>query len=413
MRNRIFGAITALTLVLVLTPTRAPAQQGGTTRFVYDDNGRLTAAIAANGEAALYDYDPAGNSTGIRRIGADTLMLLAFFPHEGGAGDEVTFVGTGFNAGVTSVSFNGVAAQIASVTPSAVFAVVPDAATTGPVTIVTPRGTLVTPVAFAIVTRVRVFPSTAILLPGESVALTGVVGGGGDQSVVWAVNGINGGNDTVGTISPAGFYTAPSTLTGNASLSVAVRATSVTQPALFGEAHVRVLNPNAVGTTFAHSVSVRRGDPAGIRAARAPLVSVRRGVVISTAVPFLSPMLSVRFGFAPGTAPGIFSQFVSVTTGPSIASMSPSAVARGASVTLMINGANLGGASAIRFITSSGAIDAAITASNLSVSADGTELTATVTVSSGAATGTRVVVVTAASGSTQAVPAGANALTIQ
>lgn len=432
MRNRIIGAITALTLVLASTQELAHAQQGGTTRFVYDDNGRLTAVITPDGEAAIYDYDAAGNSTAIRRIGADTLMLLSFFPHEGGAGDEVTFVGAGFNAGVTSVSFNGVAAQIAGVTPSAVFAVVPDAATTGPVTIVTPRGTLVTPIPFAIVTRVRVFPSAAVFLPGESVAFTAVVGGGGDQSVVWAVNGIDGGNNTVGTISPAGFYTAPATLTGNASLSVVVRATSVARPDLFGEAQVRVLNPNSVGIAVAHSVSVRRGDPAGVRAARAPfvsvrrgsaingsslalspLVSVRRGVVISTPVPFLSPMLSVRFGFAPGTAPAIFSPVVSVSTGPTISSITPGGIARGSTVTLTLDGVNLDGASALRFITSSGAVDSAITASNLSVNAEGTQLTAAVTVLSGAVIGARVVVVTTSSGTTAAVATGSNTVTIQ
>ena len=451
MRKRIIGAITVLSLVVALTAPDARAQQGGTTRFVYDDNGRLTAVVSPNGEAAVYDYDAAGNFTAIRRISADTLTLLAFFPHEGGAGDEVTFVGTGFNAGVTSVSFNGSSAQVANVTPSSVVAVVPDTATTGPVTIVTPRGTLITPVPFTVVSRVRVFPSTATLLPSDTIAFTGVVGGGGDQSVIWAVNGIIGGNNTVGVISAAGLYTAPATLVGNASLSVVVRATSVAQPALFGEAQVKVLNPNSLGTAFAPSVSVRRGDPAGVRAARAPLVSVRRGIVISgpsvvssplvsvrrgavisgpsialaplvsvrrgviisTASPFVSPMLSVRFGFAPGTAPGIFSQFVSVTTGPSISSISPASIARGATVTLTMNGANLAGASALRFINSSGAVDTAITASNLTVNADGTQLTATVTVSSGAATGTRVVVVTAAAGTTPAVTAGSNVITIQ
>jgi YD repeat-containing protein len=431
VRDGIIGAIIALTLVMA-QPPNARAQHGGTTRFVYDDNGRLTSVIAPNGEAVIYDYDAAGNFTAIRRISADTLMLLAFFPHEGGARDEVTFVGAGFNAGVTSLSFNGVAAQIASVTPSTIVAVVPDAASTGPVTIVTPRGTLVTPVGFTIVTRVRVFPSAATLLPNDSVALTAVIGGSGDQSVIWSVNGINGGNNTFGTISGAGLYVAPAALPGNASLSVLVRATSVAQPALFGEAQVKVLNPNTLGTAFAHSVSVRRGDAAGVLAARAPLVSVRRGIVISgpsialsppvsvrrgviisTASPFLTPMLSVRFGFAPGTAPSIFSQFVSVTTGPSISSISPGSIARGATVTLTINGVNLAGASALRFINSSGAVDTAITASNLTVNAGGTQLTATVTVSSGAATGTRVVVVTAATGITPAVTAGSNTITIQ
>ena len=412
MRNRIIGAIVALTLVMI-QPPYAPAQHGGTTRFVYDDNGRLTSVVAPNGEAAIYDYDAAGNFTAIRRISADTLTLLAFFPHEGGARDEVTFVGAGFNAGVTSLSFNGVAAQIASVTPSAVVAVVPDSASTGPVTIVTPRGTLVTPVPFTIVTRVRVFPSAATLLPNDSVALTAIVGGAANQSVIWAVNGINGGNNALGTISAAGLYAAPAALPGNSSLSVLVRATSVAQPALFGEAQVKVLNPNMLGTALAHSVSVRRGDLAGVRAARAPLVSVRRGVIISTSVPFLSPPLSLRFGFSPGTAPSIFSPFVSVTTGPAISSIVPGIVARGSAVTLTINGANLAAASALRFINSSGAVDAAITASNLTVNAGGTQLTATVTVSSGAATGARVIVVKAASGTTSPVTAGSNTITVQ
>ncbi len=432
MRKRIIGAITALTLVVVLTAPGARGQQGGTTRFVYDDNGRLTAVISPNGEAAVYDYDAAGNFTAIRRISADTLTLLAFFPHEGGAGDEVTFVGTGFNAGVTSVSFNGTSAQIESVTPSAVVAVVPDAATTGPVTIITPRGTLVTPVPFTIVARVRVFPSAVTLLPGDSVAFTAVVGGGGDQSVTWRVNGIIGGVNNIGTISAAGLYTTPGTLAGNASLSVVVRATSFAQPALFDESQVKVLNPNALGALLAASVSVRKGDPRGLAAARAPLVSVRRGVAISGPVTISSPLVSVRrgvvisgpstslsppvtvnFGAAGARVATVFSPFVSATTGPAISSISPASIARGATVTMIVNGANFSGATNVRFINSSGTIDTAITATTLTVNADGTQLTATVTVSSGAATGTRVVVVTAAAGTTPAVTAGSNAITIQ
>lgn len=410
MRNRIIGAITAFALVVAMTPPGARAQQGGTTRFVYDDNGRLTAVISPSGEAAVYDYDAAGNFTAIRRISADTLTLLAFFPHEGGARDEVTFVGTGFNAGVTTVSFNGTSAQVVNVTPSAVVAVVPDAATTGPVTIVTPRGTLVTPVPFAIVSRVRVSPFTATLLSGDTIAFTAIVGGGGDQSVVWSVNGIVGGNNTVGAISAAGLYSAPN-LPGNASLSAVVRATSVAQPALFGESQVRVLNPNALVPLRAASVSVRKGDPRGLAAGRAPLVSVRRGAVISGPSTSLSAPVSVNFGAAGVRVATVFSPFVSATTGPAISGISPASIARGATVTMIVNGANLSGATNVRFINSSGAIDTAITATNLTVSAEGSQLTATVTVTTGAATGTRVVVVTAAAGT--ALPAGHNTITIQ
>ena len=45
-----------------------PAQQGWTTSYVYDDNGRLHAVISPSGEAVVYEYDAAGNITSIRRL---------------------------------------------------------------------------------------------------------------------------------------------------------------------------------------------------------------------------------------------------------------------------------------------------------------------------------------------------------
>ena len=441
----------ALITTCLVVASQVAAQQGGTTRYVYDDNGRLIAVVSPTGEAAVYDYDAAGNFTAIRRISADTLLLLAFFPQEGGVGDQVTFVGTGFNAGVTSVSFNGVNATIIEVTPSSVIAEVPDGATTGPVTINTPRGTLVTPVPFTIVARVRVLPSAITIQAGDSVAFTAVVGGGGDQSVTWSVNGITGGNSTVGTISNSGLYISPSTLTGNSSLAVAIRATSVAQPALFGEAQVRVLNPNSLSALLAPSVSVRKGDPRGVAAARTPGVSVRRGAVINgpnrvssplvsvrrgsvingpstIAIPLVSvrrgvvingpnitasPLVSVRFGFVITGSATTFSPFVSVTNGPSISAIAPGNVTRNTTVTLTITGNNLSRATALRFIDANAAVDSTITASNLTVNADGTQLTATLTVGGSAALGQRVVVVTAASGTTPAIKVGANTITIQ
>src|SRR5437667_11388760 len=119
-----------------------PAQQGGTTSYVYDDNGRLHAVISPSGEAVVYEYDAAGNITSIRRLASDALAIFSFSPHEGMPGDQVTFVGVGFGAGVTEVSFNGASAPIVSVTPSRVIATVPQAATTGLVTITTPHGSV-------------------------------------------------------------------------------------------------------------------------------------------------------------------------------------------------------------------------------------------------------------------------------
>jgi YD repeat-containing protein len=416
-----------LTAVCAVRAAPASAQQGGTTRYVYDDKGRLIAVVSPTGEGVIYDYDSAGNFTAIRRAAADTLLLLGFFPREGGAGDQVMFVGTGFNAGVTSVSFNGAVARIIEASPSAVIAEVPDGATTGPVIIITPRGMLTTPVPFTIVARVRVFPSNVTLSPGDTFAFTAAVGGGGDQSVSWSVNAIAGGNSSVGTISAAGLYIAPVSLTGNQSLSAVVRATSGTQPLLFGESTVRVLNPNNLGALFAPMLSISKGNP---RAAAAlvslrkgvvingpgpitsPLVTVRRGVVLSGPSTLLSPVVSVRLGGIISGPSSFISALVSITTGPSISAVSPGSVARGAIVTLTVTGNNLSGASALRFLDASGLIDPAITASDLTASADGTSLTATVVVGGSAAPGERILVVSAQSISSPPVKTGLNAIQI-
>jgi uncharacterized protein (DUF1800 family) len=58
-------------------------------------------------------------------------------------------------------------------------------------------------------------------------------------TIVWAVNGVAGGNATLGTISEAGLYTAPPV---NPGIALMIRATIGTPP-VFGEASVTWLNP--------------------------------------------------------------------------------------------------------------------------------------------------------------------------
>lgn len=67
-------------------------------------------------------------------------------------------------------------------------------------------------------------------------SFTAVVSGDPDQSVTWSVNGVVGGNATVGTISVGGDYEAPTTIDRPA--TVTVRATSVADPTAFDEAIV-------------------------------------------------------------------------------------------------------------------------------------------------------------------------------
>src|SRR5262249_29951954 len=70
-----------IAVAAVLAPHRpAFAQQGGTARYFYDDNGRLKTVLSPTGEAAIYSYDPAGKFTAITRRAATRLSIIDFPP---------------------------------------------------------------------------------------------------------------------------------------------------------------------------------------------------------------------------------------------------------------------------------------------------------------------------------------------
>src|SRR3954468_5798944 len=82
---------------------------------------------------------------------------------------------------------------------------------------------------------VSVSPSSATLSTGQPQQFTATVNNSSDTSVTWSVDGIAGGNATVGTISASGLYTAP-----NAAGNHSVRATSVADTTASGSANVTV-----------------------------------------------------------------------------------------------------------------------------------------------------------------------------
>jgi YD repeat-containing protein len=441
VKNRIPRGFATVLLIVIFTtsPLSALAQQGGTTTYVYDANGRLHAVISPAGEAAVYEYDAAGNITAIRRLAANALAILSFSPHEGMPGDLVTFIGVGFGGGVTNLSFNGAPATIVSVTNSKVVATVPAAATTGLVTITTPTGSVTTTEPFTIA-GVRVTPSFAALKFGESVQFTAEVFPATlDQDVQWSVDGITGGNATIGTISATGLYTA-----GNTRFSaLPIRATSVADSARIGEAVVRVSDPNDIQSVFSAAVTVQRGDTVKVASTSAP-VSVRYNAVTENQGASAQPV-AVQYGVDGGqraalsasvsvqrgdtVQAGGFSNpvsvlkkssvpygamtFVSSTMGPYIQSLSPATLTRGTTITLTINGVGLNGTSALRFVTAAtGAIDSAFVVSNITVNGDGTSLTATVTVNSNATLGNHVVVVATPAGDSIGIDLGVNTFNV-
>lgn len=397
------GVALVLSLALMVPSIALLAQQGGTTRYVYDDNGRLIAVISPSGESALYEYDPAGNFTAIRRLDANALRLLSFSPHQGTAGDRVTFYGVGFGGGVNSVTFNGANAPVVETSASTVVALVPEGATTGLVTITTPQGSVSTSSAFTILPRIRVSPTTAGVVIGETAQFAAVVTSlSGDRTVRWSVNGIEGGNSTVGTMTAAGLYTAPAQLTP----LVVVRATSVAVPSLFGEAQVTIKGPDSVQALLAPAVSVQRGSTTGTGSIGPAAVSVRYGNQPNAAMP-LSNAVSVRRGATQGASDSQ-SQPISLTSGPYVSSVSPIQSGRGITVTLNLAGANLTGATDLRFLLSTGSLDSTITASNITVNAEGTSLSATVAVSGSSPAGRRVVLVASPAGISPTFDLGSN-----
>jgi YD repeat-containing protein len=393
-----------MAVVLLIAPFSLLAQQGGTTRYVYDDNGRLRAVILPTGEVAVYEYDAAGNITAIRRPGANTIEFLSFFPHEGGAGDQVTILGSGIGPAYQSVTFNGVTATVIQATPSVIIAEVPNAATTGLIQVNMPGGTLQTPTPFTVLPHVRITPASPIVMINAAVQFSAVVTPlPADQSVTWSVNGISGGNATVGTISASGLYTAP-----NQTINAVIRATSVATPTLFGETQARVRDANGFGILASSTVSVSRGS-VGVALTERP-VSVLNGRTLDRSFGQSAPV-SVLFGRGLDRTVGQ-SLPVSVSTGPVITAIAPNQLARGGTISLTISGSNLDGATALRFINANGTLDTTITVSNISVNAGGDRLTAMVTVSAGTALGQRVVMVEATAGTSPTASAGANVVQV-
>lgn len=85
---------------------------------------------------------------------------------------------------------------------------------------------------------VTVSPETTWVVAGASLQFQGSVWDSSNLNVIWSVNGVVGGNSTVGTISSTGLYTAPSVVPNPAQL--VVTATSVADPTESGNSNVTV-----------------------------------------------------------------------------------------------------------------------------------------------------------------------------
>ena len=105
-----------------------------------------------------------------------------------------------------------------------------------------------TPVAIA----VALSPTSVALAAGQSQTFTATVTGAGNIQVTWQVNGLAGGNSTVGTVNSSGVYTAPTPVPTS---SVSVTAVSSSDSTKSASAVVGFTQPAPPPPTIAVSVA--------------------------------------------------------------------------------------------------------------------------------------------------------------
>jgi hypothetical protein len=141
---------------------------------------------------------------------------------------------------------------------------VPVGATTGLITVTTPARSAVSPDTFR-VPSLAISPLHATVVVEKTRRFTLTVFDAPDQRGFWSVEGIEGGNEVVGTITPDGLYLAPAEVPVPA--TVRIRATSVPFPLLFAEADITIGPPAAFVSSAPSDLRVVRpgtGDPGGL-----------------------------------------------------------------------------------------------------------------------------------------------------
>ncbi len=119
--------------------------------------------------------------------------------------------------GATSVSFNGTAATFTVVSASLITTTVPTGATTGPVTVITPSGTLTSNVPFTITTGGNTASTTTLVSSlnpstyGQSVTFTATVTGADGGTPTGTVTFTADGSNVLGMITLSGGQAAVST----------------------------------------------------------------------------------------------------------------------------------------------------------------------------------------------------------
>lgn len=441
--NRLLPHLVRIGLTFgVLAVVGVPSARAQQTCYGYDETGQLVAAVNAQGQTIIYDYDAVGNITDVRRNDVTAPVALTFVtPTTATGGSQIVLLGTGFSSDASQdhVTIGGVAATVTAANTCSLTVTVPPSALAGPgsIQVTTPSGSATYTGSFSLGIAVLVSPSTAEVVIDQTIGFFATVTGTTDQRVTWRVNGIAGGDATHGTITASGLYTAPAVIPP--AVNVTIQATSVAVPSVMGQATVSIV---ASANHYASAVvSVMFGAPPPLSVVALPVsvqfgplspgganaapVSVRFGaappplsvVALPVSVQFgalsaggaSAAPVSVAFGPLPGNV--VQAPAVSVANAAVISTVAPSSAARGTTFGMTLTGVNFTGATALAFLVD-GAPDSHIAAANIVVGAGGTQLTANVSIDGSALLGSHVVVEQTASGTSGVESTGTNGFTV-
>ena len=417
-RSVVVGLAALLALASLAPP--APAQE---IRYIYDNLNRLIGVVDQQGNAASYTYDAVGNLLRVDRFNVDpsaNVSISLVTPSKGNVGTTVQIFGKGFSPtpAQNTVTFSGGAtATVTAATSTNLTTTVPPGATTGLINLTTPLGSAASPEPFTVLQAFIVTPEQADVALGGTVDFQATLGGSPTTDVTWRVNGIVGGNATLGTITATGTYTAPST--PPPVQPVPIEAVLTADPTQIATASVRVVG-QVSGLEAAAPVSVAVTPSSGPAASGPVSVQVTpqsspaaSGPVSVALTPESAPAASapVSVIVTPQSAPAA-SGALAVTGGPSISSVAPSSGTVGATgLGVTLSGANLQGASVVRFLRN-GSVDTTLTVSSLVPAGDGTSVSFSLTISGSAATGPRVVQVVTPQGTSTNFDLGTNLFTV-
>ena len=181
-----------------------------------------------------------------------TPTLTAVSPNSivaGSSDTTLTLTGRGF-AEQSVAEVNGTALATTFAAGTQLTAIIPASMLAGagvlPITVTNPGpgGGTSSAVSVAVSIGVAVTPAAQTLDVSQTQQFTAAVAGSSNHTVTWFVNGVAGGNSTVGTIDSSGLYTAPSV--PPSPNAVTVTAASRADPSHTGTATVTVVNPAPV-----------------------------------------------------------------------------------------------------------------------------------------------------------------------